>query len=64
MRRAYDAHPAWFMLNRDGGPREYAGTYQACPNGGWAQGYSFEIMGEALSRYQADGYFFNMTGYP
>jgi hypothetical protein len=41
MKVAYDAHPEWFVKNRNGGPREYAGTYEACPNGGWAQEYGF-----------------------
>lgn len=64
MKAAYDAHPDWFMLNRDGTPREFAGTYQACPNGGWAKEYGPAILKEALARYKPDGVFFNMTGYP
>jgi hypothetical protein len=64
MKPVYDAHPDWFMLNRDGTPREYEGTYQGCPNGGWAQDYGFKILEEALTRYKPDGVFFNMTGYP
>ncbi|WP_197277243.1 alpha-amylase family protein [Sphingomonas profundi] len=61
---AYRAHPEWFMLNRDGTPREYAGTYQACPNGGWAREYGPLILREAGSRYAMDSAFFNMTGFP
>ncbi|QJU58365.1 hypothetical protein HL653_11795 [Sphingomonas sp. AP4-R1] len=65
MKPVYDAHPDWFMLNRTGKPREYEGTYQACPNGGWAQDYGFKILEEGLTRFKdADGVFFNMTGYP
>lgn len=64
MAAAYTAHPDWFMRNRDGNPRVYQGTYQACPNGGWARKYGFEIMREALTVYDVDGIFFNMTGYP
>lgn len=64
MGAAYKAHPEWFVLNRDGNPREYAGTYQACPNGGWAQQYVFEIFRESLTRYEPDGLFFNGGGYP
>ncbi len=64
MRPAYDAHPDWFMRNRDGTPREFEGTYQACPNGGWAQSHSLRILDEALRRYKPDGVFFNLTGYP
>ena len=63
MKVAYDAHPEWFVKNRNGGPREYAGTYEACPNGGWAQEYGFEILREGLTRYDAEGLFFNMVGY-
>ena len=64
MQKAYDAHPDWFMLNRTGKPREYEGTYQACPNGEWAQDYGLRILEEALARYKPDGVFFNMVGYP
>ncbi|WP_231639184.1 alpha-amylase family protein [Sphingomonas profundi] len=61
---AYAAHPDWFMRDRSGAPRTYEGTYQACPNGGWAREYGFEILREGLTRYAMDGVFFNMTGYP
>lgn len=64
LKAAYDAHPDWFMLNRNGTPREFAGTYQACPNGGWAKEYGPLILNEALRIYRPDGVFFNMTGYP
>ena len=64
MGAAYQAHPEWFVLNRDGKPREYEGTYQTCPNGGWAQDYIFEIFRESLGRYRPDGLFFNGGGYP
>lgn len=60
---AYDAHPEWFVHNKDGEPQEYNGTYQACVNGGWAFDYSMQILREGLSRYSLDGAFFNMTGY-
>ena len=60
---AFDAHPDWFMRNRDGTPREYAGTYQACPNGGWAQDYSLQILKEGVERHDVDGLFFNMTAF-
>jgi hypothetical protein len=64
MQAAYAAHPDWFMLDRDGAPRTYEGSYQACPNGDWAQDYGLRILREALSRYKPDGVFFNMVGYP
>ncbi|WP_380879491.1 hypothetical protein ACFB49_22600 [Sphingomonas sp. DBB INV C78] len=63
MKPVYDAHPDWFMRNRDGSAREYAGSYQACPNGGWAQDYALRIIEEALRLYPLDGLFFNMVGY-
>jgi hypothetical protein len=63
MKPAYEAHPEWFMRDRSGAPREYAGTFQVCPNGGWARGYGVQILKEALGRYKPDGLFFNMTGY-
>jgi hypothetical protein len=63
MRKTYDAHPEWFMVNRDGSPREFAGTYQACPNGGWAQDYAIQILKEGMSRYPMDGVFFNGAGF-
>jgi len=64
MKPVFDAHPEWFSLTRDGKPREYNGTYQACPNGGWAQEYSIEILKEALTRYKPDGVFFNGFYFP
>lgn len=59
----FDAHPDWFMRNRDGSIREYEGTYQVCPNGGWAQDYALRILEEGIKRYDIDGLFFNMVGY-
>lgn len=60
----FDAHPEWFSLRRDGKPREYNGTYQACPTGEWAQEYAIEILREALTRYKPDGVFFNGVYFP
>ena len=62
-RKAYEAHPDWFVQNSAGEPIEYNGTYQACVNGGWYNGYAHEIIREALGRYPVDGVFFNMFGY-
>jgi hypothetical protein len=62
-RIAYEAHPEWFVHNRQGEPQEYNGTYQACVNGGWAKDYALQILREGISRYALDGAFFNMTGY-
>ncbi len=62
-RRAYEAHPDWFVHNRAGEPLVYNGTYQACVNGGWYRDYAHRILREALGRYEVDGVFFNMFGY-
>ena len=63
MKKAYQAHPDWFMVDRNGQPREYDGTYAACPNGDWAQTYTPQILEEALSQYKPDGIFFNGGGF-
>lgn len=60
-KEAYQAHPEWFMLNRDGSPRIYAGIYTACPNGEWYQDYGLRILREGLERYDLDGLFFNAS---
>ncbi len=60
---AYKAHPDWFIHNIRGEPLVYNGTYQACVNSGWYQGYAHDILREALGRYEVDGLFFNMFGY-
>lgn len=62
-RIAYDAHPDWFCVNKDGEPFEYNGTYQACINGDWYQEQGIRLLEETLSRYEIDGLFFNMFGY-
>jgi hypothetical protein len=62
-KNAYDAHPDWFIVDRTGLPREYDGTYAACPNGRWAKDYSQQIIEEALQRYRPDGIFFNGAGF-
>lgn len=62
--RAFEAHPDWFSLTREGKPREYNGTYQACPTGEWAQVYAIRILQEALTRYKPDGVFFNGFYFP
>jgi hypothetical protein len=59
----YKDHPEWFMVNRDGTPREYEGTYQACPSGLWLQDYALQILREALKQYKPDGVFFNGVGF-
>jgi len=63
LKPVYDAHPDWFSIYRDGQPTEYAGTYQACPNGAWLQDYSLRMLREALTVYKPDGVFFNGVGF-
>ncbi len=62
-RIAYEAHPDWFVHNRDGAPLVYNGTWQACVNGGWYNDYAHQIIRESLGRYKVDGVFFNLFGY-
>lgn len=64
MQPAYDAHPDWFVVTRTGEPLVYEGAYSACPNGGWGTEYGDLILQEALGKYDVDGVFFNMPGYP
>lgn len=58
-KEVYDAHPEWFFKKSDGSPAIYNGLYQVCINGGWIREKSFEILSEALERYDVDGCFFN-----
>jgi hypothetical protein len=62
-KKVYDAHPDWFGIYSDGKPTEYAGTYQACPNGMWLQDYAMRILREALTDHKPDGVFFNGVGF-
>ncbi len=63
LKPVYDAHPDWFGIYPDGAPTEFAGTYQACPNGGWLQDYALKMLREALTTYKPDGVFFNGVGF-
>lgn len=63
LKPVYDAHPDWFGIYPDGAPTEFAGTYQACPNGAWLQDYSLKMLREALTVYKPDGVFFNGVGF-
>lgn len=63
LKNVYDAHPDWFVVNRTGGPTEFAGTYQACPSGPWLQDYALKMLREALTVYKPDGVFFNGVGF-
>lgn len=60
----WDAHPEWFFMRANGEPVEYNGLYSVCINGGWYRGHIYEILTEALTRYEVDGLFFNMFGNP
>ncbi|WP_185665749.1 alpha-amylase family protein [Novosphingobium flavum] len=63
LKSVYDAHPDWFGIYADGAPTEFAGTYQACPNGAWLQDYALKMLREALTAYKPDGVFFNGVGF-
>lgn len=63
LKNVFDAHPDWFVLNRDGSRTEFAGTYQACPSGPWLQDYALKMLREALIAYKPDGVFFNGVGF-
>jgi hypothetical protein len=62
-KHVYESHPEWFFRRADGKPQIYNGLYSTCVNGGYYQEYGLEIMREVLSRYEIDGFFFNMFGY-
>lgn len=57
--RFIETHPEWFVRNDAGECMTYSGTAAACVNGAYYQRHMFEILGEALGRYPADGIFFN-----
>ncbi len=61
--KAYDAHPDWFCVTKDGRPFEYEGTYQASITGGWYHQQGLEVMTETLKKYEIEAVFFNMFGY-
>jgi len=63
-KRVQEVHPDWFMVRRDGTTPNDFGMLSVCLNSGWAQGYGKEILAEAAQAYEADGFFFNMVGYP
>lgn len=55
--------PDWLYVSTAGKNVNYNGQVHTCPNGGYQQQYSLEILKEAISSYQLDGVFFNMIGY-
>jgi len=57
-------NPDWLYKNVKGEYVIYNGQVHACINGPYQQEYSLKILSEALSRYELDGVFFNMIGYP
>jgi hypothetical protein len=62
-RKAYDAHPDWFCVTKDGRPFEYNGSYQASITGGWYHEQGPALMTEVIKRYDLEACFFNMFGY-
>ena len=57
------SHPEWLYVGLDGRNVNYNGQVHTCINGGYQQGYAFEILKEAITKYNLDGLFFNMIGY-
>ena len=60
---AYDAHPDWFCLTKDGRPFEYPATYQASITGGWYHEQGPALLEEVIKTYDIQAFFFNMFGY-
>lgn len=57
-------HPDWLYVSEKGGNVNYNGQVHTCVMGGYQQAYMLEILKEALTRYELDGVFFNMIGFP
>ncbi|MCW3089448.1 MAG: putative glycosyl hydrolase 6 [Ferruginibacter sp.] len=55
--------PEWLYVSTAGKNVNYNGQVHTCPNGGYQQEYSMEILKEAITAYPLDGIFFNMIGY-
>lgn len=55
--------PEWLYLSPEGERVNYNGQVHTCPNGGYQQDYSKQILGEVIDRYAIDAVFFNMIGY-
>jgi hypothetical protein len=60
----FDAHPEWFFVRASGEPAIYNGLYSTCINGDYYRKHALTILEEALTRYEVDGFFFNMFGNP
>jgi hypothetical protein len=55
--------PGWLYVGSNGQNVNYNGQVHTCPNGGYQQNISKEILTEAIKAYPLDGIFFNMIGY-
>ena len=62
--RLLEQHPQWYYRGMDGRPVIYNDTAQTCINGEYQQERSLAMIGEVIDRYDVDGIFFNMFGYP
>ena len=56
-------HPDWAYRDKDGNVVNYNGNIQTCPNGGYQQEKSLEILREVLTTHPFDGVFCNMSGF-
>lgn len=61
--RYADQKPEWLYVSTSGKHVHFNGQSHTCPNGGYQQEYSFEILKEVITTYPLDGIFFNMIGY-
>lgn len=57
-------HPEWLYVSEKGEHVNYNGQVHTCVMGGYQQDYLLKILKEALTKYQLDGVFFNMIGFP
>jgi hypothetical protein len=62
-RSLYERHPEWACIYPGGVIEDYNGDVHCCVNGDYQRIYSHEIIGEALTKLDLDGIFFNMGGF-
>lgn len=62
-REIYEAHPDWAYVDERGQVYETNGFVQTCLNGEYQQRRAFDILDEALGRFDFDGVFCNMSGF-
>ncbi|MBD2844364.1 beta-galactosidase trimerization domain-containing protein [Paenibacillus sp. IB182496] len=58
-----ERHPDWFRRDAKGEVKRHWEMLMTCPTGPYWEQYNFEVVGELLRRYPADGLFFNAFNY-